>query len=100
MNKNVGTAAATVVTAGAGAQTNVVGMTLANTTSTAVTVSVYITRSAVDYYIVRDATVPAGGALVPVGGDQKMVLNASDALKVIASTATSVDVITSALVVT
>lgn len=100
LNKNVGTAAATVVTAGAGAQTNVIGMTVANITNTAVSVSVYITRSAVDYYIVKDATVPQGGSLVPVGGDQKMVLVASDALKVIASTATCIDVITSALVVT
>lgn len=100
MNKNVGTAASTVVTAAAGAQTNIIGMTVANTISSAVEVSVYITRSAVDYYIVRNATVPAGGALVPVGGDQKMVLNASDSLRVIASTATCVDVITSALVVT
>jgi hypothetical protein len=54
----------------------------------------------VDYFIIRDATVPQGGALVPVGGEQKMVLNASDALRVIASTATCIDVITSALVVT
>ena len=100
MNKNVGTAAATVVTAAAGAQTNIIGMTCANLLTSAVTVSVYITRSAVDYYIVKDATVPAGGSLVPVGGDQKMVLNASDALKVVASTATAIDVITSALVVT
>ena len=100
VNKNVGTAAATVVTAAAGAQTNIIGMSVANTTSTAVTVDVYITRSAIDYYIVRGATVPQGGALVPVGGDQKIVLVASDALKVIASTATCIDVITSALVVT
>ena len=100
VNKNVGTAAATVVTAAAGAQTNIIGMTCANTTLAAVNVSVYITRSAVDYYIIRDATVPAGGALVHVGGDQKMVLIASDALRVVASTATCIDVITSALVVT
>ena len=98
--KNVGITAATIVTAGAGAQTNIIGMSVSNTTSTAVTVDVYITRSSIDYYIVKGATVPQGGALVPVGGDQKIVLVASDALKVVASTATCVDVITSALVVT
>lgn len=100
MNKNVGTTAATVVTAAAGAQTNIIGMCCANTSNAAVTISVYITRSSVDYYIVKDATVPQGGSFVPVGGDQKMVLNASDALKVISSAASSIDVITSALVVT
>lgn len=100
VNKNVGTAAATVVTAAAGAQTNIIGMTCANTTNTAVTVSVYLTRGGVDHFIVRDATVPQGGSLVPVGGNQKLVLNVSDSLRVIASTATCIDVITSALVVT
>jgi hypothetical protein len=100
VNKNVGTSAATVVTAAAGAQTNIIGMTCANTTLAAVTVSVYVTRSSVDYYIIKDATVPQGGALVPVGGDQKLVLVTSDILRVIASTATCIDVITSALVVT
>jgi hypothetical protein len=100
VNKNVGTSAATVVTAAAGAQTNIIGMCVANTTNTAVTVSVYLTRSAVDHFIVRDATIPQGGSLVPVGGDQKLVLNTSDSLRVIASTASCVDVITSALVVT
>jgi phosphoribosylcarboxyaminoimidazole (NCAIR) mutase len=100
INKNVGTAVATVVTAGAGAQTNLIGMTCANTTNTAVTVSVYVTKGGQDFFIVRDATVPAGGTLVPVGGDQKMALNPSDVLRVTASTATCIDVITSALVVT
>ena len=100
MNKNVGVSASTVVTAGASAQTNIIGMTCANTLAIAVTVDIYITRSGVDYYLVKGATVPAGGSLVPIGGDQKVVLVASDALKVIASTATSIDVVTSALVVT
>lgn len=100
INKNVGTSPSTVVTAAAGAQTNIIGMCVANTTNTAVTVSVYLTKSAVDYFIVRDATVPQGGALVPVGGEQKMVLSPSDSLRVVASTASCIDVITSALVVT
>jgi hypothetical protein len=100
LNKNVGITAANIVTAGVGAQTNIIGLCCANTITTAITVDVYITRSAVDYYIVKGATVPAGGSLVAVGGDQKLVLVASDVLKIIASTATCVDVVTSALVVT
>lgn len=99
VNKNVGTSAATVVTAGASTQTTVIGMSIANTTTSPITVSVYVTRSAVDYYLVKDATVPVGGTLVAVGGDQKLVIIASDVLKVISSAATSADVITSALVI-
>lgn len=100
VNKDVGTSAATVVTVGAGTQTTVIGMTCANTTAAGVTVDVYITRSAVDYYIVKDAAIPPGGTLVPVGGDQKVVLVASDVLKVISSAASSVDAVTSVLEIT
>jgi len=100
MNKDVGTSAATVVTVGGATQTTVIGMSCANTTTSPVTVDVYITRSAVNYYLVEAATVPVGGSLVIVGGDQKVVLIASDALKVVSSTAASIDVVTSALNIT
>jgi hypothetical protein len=100
VNKSVGTSAATVVTVGASTQTTVIGMSCANTTTSPVTVDAYFTRSAVDYYLIKGATVPVGGALVIVGGDQKVVLISSDVLKVVSSTASSVDVVTSVLNIT
>ena len=100
MNKNVGTSAATVVTVGAATQTTVIGLSCANTTNAPVTVDAYITRSAVDYYLIKGATIPVGGTLVIVGGDQKVVMTTSDALKVVSSAATSVDVVTSVLNIT
>jgi len=100
LNKSVGTSAATVVTVGASTQTTIIGLSLANTTTSPITVSAYITASAVDYYLVKDATVPVGGTLVVVGGDQKTVLVTNDALKVISSAASSADVITSVLNIT
>lgn len=99
-NKSVGTSAATVVTVGAATQTTVIGMSCANTTTSPVTVDAYFTRSAVDYYLVKGATVPVGGSLVIVGGDQKVVLTTSDVLKVVSSVASSVDVVTSVLNIT
>lgn len=99
-NKDVGTSAATVVTVGAGTQTTVIGMSCANTSSSPVTVDAYITRSAVNYYLIKGATVPVGGALVIVGGDQKVVLTASDVLKVVSSAAASIDAVTSVLNIT
>lgn len=99
-NKDVGTSAATVVTVGAGTQTTVIGMSCANTSASPVTVDAYITRSAVNYYLVKGATVPVGGALVIVGGDQKVVLTASDVLKVVSSAAASIDAVTSVLNIT
>jgi hypothetical protein len=99
-NKDVGTTAASVVTVGAGTQTTVIGMSIANTTSTTVAADVYFTRSAVDYYLVKNVTVPTGGALVVIGGDQKVVLTSADVLKVKSSVAASLDVVTSVLNIT
>ena len=100
MNKNVGTSAATVVTVGASTQTTIIGLDVANTTASPITADVYITRSAVDYYLIKSAVVPVGGALVVVGADQKVVLITSDALKVVTSAASSADVVTSVLNIT
>jgi hypothetical protein len=100
VNKNVGTSAATVVTVASSTQTTIIGMSCANTTSSPVAVDAYFTRSAVDYYLIKGATVPVGSSLVIVGGDQKVVLITSDVLKVVSSTATSVDVVTSVLNIT
>jgi len=100
LNKDVGTSAATVVTVGAATQTTIIGLSFANTTTSPITISAYITASAVDYYLIKSATVPVGGTLVVVGGDQKTVLVTSDALKVISSAAASCDVITSVLNIT
>ena len=100
LNSSVGTSAATVATVGASTQTTVIGMSVANTSASPVTVDVYITRSAVNYYILKGATVPVGGTLIIVGGDQKVVLITSDALKVVSSAAASLDVVTSVLNIT
>lgn len=100
LNSSVGTSAATVTTVGASTQTTVIGMSVSNTSASPVTVDVYITRSAVNYYILKGATVPVGGTLIIVGGDQKVVLITSDALKVVSSAAASLDVVTSVLNIT
>ena len=98
--KSVGTSASTLVTVAAATQTTVIGMTVANTTASAITCDIYFTRSAVDYYIIKSATVQPGTAFVAVGGDQKVVLTTGDALKVVTNTASSADVIASVLNIT
>jgi len=100
MNKDVGTSAATVVTVGSSTQTTIIGLSFANTTTSPITASAYITRSAVDYYLIENATVPVGSSLVVVGGDQKTVMITGDALKVVTSAAASADVVTSVLNIT
>lgn len=95
--KSVGTSAATVYTCPSATQTTVIGLSVANTTASPITTDVYLTSSAVDYYLIKSGVVPVGGALVVVGGDQKVVLEAADELKVVTSAATSGDVIASVL---
>jgi hypothetical protein len=100
MNKDVGTSPATVVTVGASTQTTIIGLDVSNTTASPITADVYVTRSAVDYYLIKSAVVPVGGSLIVVGADQKVVLITSDALKVQTSAASSADVVTSVLNIT
>mgnify|MGYP000672132573 FL=1 len=47
--------------------------------------------------MIKNAVIPVGGAIVPIGGEQKVVLEATDAIKVVSNTASSADVIVSAL---
>ena len=96
-SKNVGTSAATVYTCPSSTQTTLIGLSMANTSTSPITTDAYITRSAVNYYLIKGATVPVGGSLVVVGGDQKVVLQASDVLYVLNSAATSGDCFASLL---
>ena len=98
--KNVGTSAVTVYTCPSATQTTLIGLSVANTISSPITCDAYITSSAVDYYLIRGATVPVGGALVISGGDQKTVLEVADALKIVTSAANSADVVASYLEIT
>ena len=96
-NANVGTTTTTVYTCPAATQTTVIGMTVANTTTNNITASVQVNHAGTDVFLVKDAMVPAGGALVPVGGDQKLVLEAGDTIRVTSSIANSIDAIVSVL---
>ena len=50
-----------------------------------------------NFNIVKDAQIYTGGALVAVGGDQKLVLETGDKIKVVSNTAGSVDTIVSVM---
>lgn len=99
-NKNVGTSAATVYTCPSATQTTLIGLSMANTSTSPITTDAYITRSAVNYYLVKGANVPVGGSLVIVGGDQKVVLQSSDVLYIVNSAASSGDCFASLLEIT
>jgi hypothetical protein len=96
LNSAVGTSPATILTASA--TTALVGCQVANISGAAITVDVYITRSATNFYLIKGATIPVGGALALIGGDVKHFLLNGDALKCVSSAASSADFVTSAAV--
>lgn len=100
--RSIGTSPTAVggYTVGGSTATTIIGLTCANTITTAITVDVVHSDGVNDTYIVKGATVPSGGSLVVVGGDQKVVLEAGDSVKVTSSAATSCDVIMSILEIT
>ena len=100
LNSSIGTTAVNIVTTAASTQTTVIGLSVANIITSPVTCDVYITRSSVNYYLIKNGLVPAGGTLVIIGGDQKVVLTPADILRVVSSSAASVDVVTSVLNIT
>ena len=87
----------TVYTANNGSAVNsiLIELDVANTGSSAVqvTVQLYDSSGTASYHIVKNAPVPAGGALKVVSG-QKVVLNGDDQVRVYA-TASTVDVVLS-----
>ena len=98
--KNANTTSQNVYVAGAGVSATVIGMTIGNTTSAPISANITVTSAGTSYFMLQGATVATGGALVPIGGDQKLVLEAGDFVQVQTSAANSADVIVSVLEIT
>ena len=85
------TTEATILTGPSATETTVIGLSIANTSTSTATVDVKLNTA----YMVKAAPIPVGGSLVVVGGDQKVVVEATDTIKVTSDV--TVDVITSTL---
>ena len=95
-----GTSEVSVYTVPSATTTTVIGLTCANVTSTSpikVSIRVYDSSGSAYFYIVKNAEIYEGGALVAVGGDQKLVLETGDLIRVVSDTASSVDTIVSVM---
>ena len=86
----VGTSAVTLRTANS--DDAIVGITIANVTTSQITVEVYINDGSNDIHIVKDAPIPAGSSLQVLDGGAKIVMVSGDVLKVKSNTASSADV--------
>jgi len=95
----VGTVATDVYTTPSSTTTTVIGLSVANTTTSAITVVATMTDTSTSTTVnlVKNASVPAGSALVIIGGDQKVVLETTDKISVTSSASSSADVVVSVL---
>ena len=102
----IGSSPATVFTCPSATQTTIIGLSVANIETSQILVDVQLdasgrTSGAEDsVYLVKAAPIPVGGALVVIGGDQKVVMEPGDAIKVTSDTAASADVVLSHLDIT
>jgi hypothetical protein len=95
--KNATTTAANAYVTPAATQATIIGMTIGNTSASPISANVTVVSGGVTYFMVQNAVISNGGALVPIGGDQKLVMEAGDFMQVQTSTANSADVIVSVL---
>lgn len=90
----VGTVDRLLYTCPAGKKTLIVGLNLANISTTdtvKATVKITDTSAARTAYLVRNAPVSLGGSLVAIGAQQKMVLEAGDTLTIASDVNASLD---------
>jgi len=99
---NIGLIANTVgsYTVGGGVTSVVLSLSIANTSGSTVYASAFVANGASLTYIVKSAPVSAGGTLVIIGGDQKVVLQTNDNVKVVSDTVNSLDCIMSVMEIT
>ena len=102
LQQNTGTTAAPVgaYTVPASTKTIVVGLSVTNTTSSAITANVFINNGVANTYVVANSPVSSGASLVAVGGDQKIVLVTGDSIWVQSTAATSIDAVMSIMEIT
>ena len=80
--------------------TIVIGLTCTNTTGSAITANVFLANATANTYIVANAPISSGASLIPIGGDQKIVMITGDKIYVQSSAATSIDAILSIMEIT
>ena len=102
----VGTSAASIYTCPSSTETAIIGLSVANIVTSQILIDVILdasgrTSGAEDsVFLVKDAPIPVGSSIVVVGGDQKVVMEPGDVLKVVSDTASSADVVMSHLDIT
>jgi hypothetical protein len=90
IQRNVGTSAATVHTSNS--DDAIISIRCANTTTSTISVDVFINDGSNDYYLIKNAPIVPGGSLELIDGGSKIVMQNNDILKAKSDTASSLDV--------
>lgn len=96
---SIGTVTTGVYTTPVSSVATVIGVNLANiiTENISVDIQLFDSSQSVSRFLIKDALITPGASLVAVGGDQKVVLEEGDELRVTSSAPASTDVIISVL---
>ena len=99
---SIGTSGVKVYESPAGTAATIIGVNVANAAAQNISVSVMMRDVSGNkcVYLVKDALVIQGSSNIMVGGEQKIVLEATDFISVTSSLAASADVIVSVLELT
>jgi len=103
LSRNVGTTAESIgnYTVGSSTTTIVVGLSVTNTTGSAITANVFIQDAGLsNTSIVTNAPISSGSSLIVGGGDQKLVLVTGDQVFVQSSAGSSLDAVMSIMEIT
>ena len=102
LERNIGATAAKVgnYTVAASTSVVVIGLTVTNTTGSAISANVFINDGVANTYVIANSPISSGASLVVVGGDQKIVLNTGDSIYVQSSASSSIDAVMSIMEIT
>lgn len=92
MSKDIGVTPISLVTVPAATEVVIINTVITNTTVVNIAVDLYVTRSAVNYYLLRIVIPPNAGFETT-----KTVLQENDILKIVSDTAASCDIVCSYL---
>lgn len=99
IKSSIGTSPTVCYTTPVATVTTLIGLSIANTLEEAIYVNITITDTStgVTAFVGKNLLVPARGSLIAIGGEQKVVLEATDTISVSSSSAASADVVLSYL---
>jgi hypothetical protein len=94
----IGTESHRVYKAPGSTTSTVIGLSLANISAAEVNANVLlIANTSFQAHLIRNAPIPVGSSLVVIGGDQKVVLEAADEMRVKSSASASLSAVVSVL---